>query len=98
MIRYPVDNPRHSLLQFMMAILLLLLCGLAFITNVAGGFIYVVFVAALIMFAIHFIKTHWNRPAQLQPALGFYRLNATATHERNAAPSHHVTNRIRHVV
>lgn len=95
MVRYPVNNPRRSLPEFMLAILLL--CGLAFITNAAGWLIDVALAAALVMFAIHFTKKHWSGPAQLQTALSFDRLNETVTHERNAAPSHHVMNRIRHV-
>lgn len=76
----------------------LLLCGFAFTTIIAGGLIRFAFVAALEMFGIHFINRYRNGRVQLQPALGFSWLNATATHERNAAPSHSVKNRIRRVI
>ena len=80
--------------ECMMAILLLLLCGLAFITN-AGGLIHAALAAAVVMFAIHFIKMHRNRPVQLWPSLGLNRLKETVIHERNATPSHCVKYKIR---
>jgi hypothetical protein len=96
--RHPVKNSLLSSRECMMAILFLLLCALAFTTNVAGGLIHLTLVAALVMFGIHFINRYRNGRVQLQPALSFYRLNATATHERNATLSHSVKNRIRNVI
>ena len=93
--RFPVKNSLLYSRECMIAILLLVLCVIALTSNIAGGLIYATLVVAFVMLSIHFIKVFWNRTAQLQPALSFYRLNATVTHERNATSSYQAKNKIR---
>jgi Family of unknown function (DUF5670) len=40
------------------AVILLLFWGLGFVTHIVGGLIHIVLIAALVLFAIHFIKVH----------------------------------------
>ena len=98
MIRSPAKHPLLGSRVYVVATLVLALCGLAFATNVAGGFVDVGLVAVLVMYLFCFFKMQMGRPPQLQPALSFYRLNSTASQERNATSFRSVKNRMRRVI
>ena len=96
-IQQSMKNPFRNAREWLIVILLALLCAVSFTMNAAGGLIHVSLVAAVVMSVIHLARIHRNGAPLIQPALGFYRLKAAATHERNATPSHCVRakNRIR---
>jgi uncharacterized protein (DUF58 family) len=70
------------------AMMLLFLWVLGFITNFAGGLIHIALIAALVMFAIHFIKEHRNSLPAFYPALRFKRFQTKEMHEPDSTGYH----------